>query len=123
MVTCTLSPGFGGLSAGNAESGRTPSVLNPISRTIESAVTAITVPSRPCAPGSLLREWLCSYSEKMSLNDSAGTDSAGSLTVVDSGAAGLDVFGSDILGSDMLGLEDVIGLDMKRLKPLRRDPA
>src|SRR5208337_215758 len=68
-----------------------------------------------------LREWLCSYSEKISLKDSAG-----SLAGVDSGAAG-----SAALGSDRFGLE-VSGLDMKRLKPCgvipirippaRRDP-
>ena len=33
-------------------------VLNPMSRMIESAVTVMTVPSRLCAPGSFLREWL-----------------------------------------------------------------
>ena len=44
-------------------------------------------------------------------------DSAGALGGVDSGAFGLEAFGSDALESD------VIGLDMKRVKPLRRDPA
>src|SRR5208282_2078195 len=110
MVTWTLSPGFGGLSAGNAESGRTPSVLNPISRMMESAVRAITVPSRPWVPVSFFWERLFSYSEKMFLNDSTG--SAGG---VDSEAVGWDGFGSGELESE------VIGLDMKRVKPLRRD--
>src|SRR5271166_5460393 len=118
MVTGTLSPGFGGLSGGNAVSGRTPSVLNPISSTIESAVRAITVPSRRWEPGSLLREWLCSYSEKISLKDSTGSTGSGTGWPV-FGAAG--VFGSDIPVSDVLGLDS--GLIMERLRRLRRDPA
>src|ERR1035437_9608272 len=117
MVTCTLSPGFGGSPAGKAVSGRTPSGLYPISRTMESAVTAITVASRPCVPGSFLRAWLCSYSEKISLKDSTG-----SLATAGFGADGLAAFASDIVGSEVPGL-DVSGLNMKRLKPLRHDLA
>src|ERR1017187_731177 len=120
MVTCTLSPGFGGLSAGNAVSGRTPSVLNPISRTTESGVKAITVPSRLGVPGSLLRGWLCSYWKKRSLKDSVG-----SLAVVDSGAPGVDgaeIFGSDAPGSEVLGL-DVFESVIKRLQRPQLEPA
>jgi hypothetical protein len=40
---------------------------------------------------------------------------------VDSGEAGLGL-GSGTFDSDMLGLEGVIGLDMKEVKVLRRDP-
>ena len=82
-------------------SGRTPSVLNPMSRTMESAVTAITVPSRPWPPASFFREWLCSYSEKMSLNDSTGS-LAGAVSAVEewvafaSGVPGLEVSGLDM---------------------------
>src|ERR1700691_396124 len=113
MLTCTLSPGFGGLSAGNAVRGRTPSVLNPISSTIESEVSAITGPSRLWPPGSRLREWLCSYWEHISLYDSVGTDAVCSLSTGDSWLPAVDEFGSDMLGLD------VSGLDMKEVKALR----
>jgi len=50
----------------------------------------------------------------MSLNDSAGTDSAGPLAGVDSGVPAFDAFGSDLSGLDVTGL-DGIGLDIIRI--------
>src|ERR1035438_3442742 len=82
-----------------------------MSRTMESAVTVITVPSRPWPPGSFLREWLFSYSVNMSLKDSTGSAAA-----VASGASVFGVAVSDEFGSG------VFGLDMRRLKPLAAWP-
>ena len=53
-----------------AASGMMPSVLKPISKKTDSAETAITVASSCFPPSSFLREWLFSYWEKMSSNDS-----------------------------------------------------
>ena len=65
-----LVAGLRRLIAGNAVSGRTPSVLNPMSRMMESAVTAMTVPSRRWLPASALRDGSSRTREKMSLKDS-----------------------------------------------------
>ena len=72
-MTCTLSPGFGGLSARKRGEGQNAFGL-------ESDVENDGVgghgnygafASLTCRL-ALLREWLCSYSEKISLNDSTG---------------------------------------------------
>src|ERR1700730_4851717 len=59
-----------------------------MSRKTDSPETAITVPSICFLPASALREWLCSYWEKISSNDSLG-----SVLGWDSGILGLDMRG------------------------------
>src|ERR1700691_717928 len=71
-----------------------------MSRMNESAVTAMTVPSRLCEPASGLRAWLLSYSEKISWNDSS-VSAAGSPDGIDSGGSG-DFVASKLSGSDMV---------------------
>src|ERR1700722_2255659 len=83
---------------------------------MESAVRATTVPSRLWGPDSLLREWVCSYCEKISLKDSAGSLAG----------AGAETDGSGVFGSGMLGLDMILGLKPcgvipGRIPPLRAD--
>src|ERR1700723_4374267 len=70
-----------------------PSLLNPMSRKTDSPVTTNTVPTSCFPPPSLLREWLFSYCERSSPNDSpdSAVDSAVSW---DSGTPGLDMIES-----------------------------
>src|ERR1700693_5644803 len=70
-----------------------PSLLKPISRKTESPVTTITVPTSCLPPSSVLCEWLFSYWDSRSPNDSSGA-AADSGVVLDSGMLGLDMIRS-----------------------------